>query len=323
MATVTGLTNGTAYTFTVVAHNTQGDSPASSASSAITPATTPTAPQGVHATAGDGSVTVSWTAPTSSGGAPITSYRVRLNGGTPVVKSASSTSAVIVGLTNGTSYTATVVATNAKGDSPAGSAAPVVPKYVVTGTIARSTSAVTYGGAVTVSGRFTRSGGSALAGRTVRVYAKTYPATTYHVVATLTTSSTGSWATSQKPGRATTYYASFAGDAADGVRNTAGVAVAVRYVITRVAPAPGTSVRAGTITFRAKVGPVLTGAPGALLQRRSDGSVVTLATGTVASTGYLVLSRRLARGTYVLAFRVSSYKGCTTTSTSYFTLKVT
>jgi hypothetical protein len=90
-----------------------------------------------------------------------------------------------------------------------------------------------------------------------------------------------------------------------------------------VSPAPGTSVRAGTITFKAKVAPALTGAPGALLQRRSDGSVVAVASGTVSSTGYLVLSRRLARGTYTFAFRVSSYKGCTTTITAYFTLKVT
>ncbi len=42
--TITGLTNGVAYTFTVIATNALGDSVASSVSNAVTPATTPNAP---------------------------------------------------------------------------------------------------------------------------------------------------------------------------------------------------------------------------------------------------------------------------------------
>ena len=51
--TVTGLTNGTAYTFTVAALNAAGTGPDSAPSAAIIPATLATAPSGVSGTSGD------------------------------------------------------------------------------------------------------------------------------------------------------------------------------------------------------------------------------------------------------------------------------
>ena len=89
-------------------------------------ATVPGAPSGVSATAGNGSASVSWTAP-SSGGSAITSYTVTPYVGsaaqTPVTVSGSppATTATVTGLTNGTSYTFTVSATNAVGTGPASS----------------------------------------------------------------------------------------------------------------------------------------------------------------------------------------------------------
>jgi chitodextrinase len=131
--TVTGLTNGTAYTFTVVATNASGDSPASAASNAVTPKTVPSAPTAVTATAGNTEASVSWSAPASTGGSVITGYTVLSS---PAGGSATTTGATLVtvaGLTNGTPYTFSVVATNAAGDSLASAASTVVTPKTVPG----------------------------------------------------------------------------------------------------------------------------------------------------------------------------------------------
>jgi hypothetical protein len=117
--TVTGLTNGTAYTFTVTATNVIGTSVASSVSNSVTPATSPGAPTNVTATAGDTKASVAFTAPGSDGGSAITGYTVTSSSGNI---STSTTSPIIVsGLTSGTAYTFTVTATNAIGNSIASS----------------------------------------------------------------------------------------------------------------------------------------------------------------------------------------------------------
>ena len=118
-ASVTGLTNGTAYTFTVVATNAAGTSSPSNASNSVTPNIKPNAPTSVIATAGNGNATVSWTAPGSNGGSAITSYTVSSSPGglTATTANGTTTNATVPGLTNGTAYTFTVVATNAAGTS--------------------------------------------------------------------------------------------------------------------------------------------------------------------------------------------------------------
>lgn len=70
--TVTSLTNGTAYSCSVVATNAVGAG-ASSASVSATPRGVPGAPTIGTATAGNGSATIAFTAPASNGGATITS----------------------------------------------------------------------------------------------------------------------------------------------------------------------------------------------------------------------------------------------------------
>ena len=120
-ALVQGLVIGTTYTFTVTATNVVGAGPASVQSNPVTPATVPGVPFGVTATAGVGSVTVAWTAPASNGGSAISSYTITpfigstAQSTTTVSGSPPATSATLSGLTNGTTYTFTVSATNSVG----------------------------------------------------------------------------------------------------------------------------------------------------------------------------------------------------------------
>ena len=123
-ANVTGLTNGTTYTFRVAACNSSGCSADAGPSNSVTPdqAVTPTAPTGVDARPASSSVRVSWKVPDGDGDSPITGYTITPYVGSTAQPSmtvdASTTAATISNLTNGTTYTFRVKATNSIGDSP-------------------------------------------------------------------------------------------------------------------------------------------------------------------------------------------------------------
>jgi uncharacterized repeat protein (TIGR02543 family) len=165
---ILGLTNGTAYTFSATATNSTGTA-TGTASSSITPAGKPDAPTGVNAVSGNGSATVSFTAPTVTGGPAIASYTVTAspNGATCTVN-APATSCVVPGLTNGTAYTFAVTANNGLFTSSASSASSSVVPATVPGAPTSVSASSTASGSATVT--FTApasNGGSTITGYTV------------------------------------------------------------------------------------------------------------------------------------------------------------
>lgn len=125
--TITGLTNGVAYTFKVTATNAVGTSAASAASNSVTPVSAPGQPSAPVAVPGYLEATVTLVAAPANGGT-ITGYTVTSNpaGGVDSGAGTTSLTRTITGLSNNTSYTFTVTATNAYGTSAASSASNAV-----------------------------------------------------------------------------------------------------------------------------------------------------------------------------------------------------
>ncbi len=156
--TITGLTDGTAYTFEVSATTDAGTGPDSADSAPVTPATVPGAPSGASATAGNGSATVTWTAPSFDGGNPISGYTVvssdsttPANGGESCTWTAGPLTCTVSGLTNGDAYTFTVSATNSVGvgvaSSPSNTVTPATvpdPPTIVSATPGNASATVTW-----------------------------------------------------------------------------------------------------------------------------------------------------------------------------------
>ena len=117
-ATVMGLTNGRGYMFRVSAKNGIGTGAISTPSVTVTPRTVPGTASNVAGVAGNGQVSLTWTAPASDGGSAITDYVVEYKTTTASIWTtfkdgvSTSTAATVMGLTNGTSYVFRVSAKN-------------------------------------------------------------------------------------------------------------------------------------------------------------------------------------------------------------------
>jgi large repetitive protein len=113
--TISGLTNGTDYSFRVAAHNEHGWGEDSIGSANARPYGAPSAPSSVSINAssnGSGAVTVNWGA-AASNGRTVSNYEITLSDGT-VYLAGAVTSHTFSGKTIGTAYSASVRAQNAR-----------------------------------------------------------------------------------------------------------------------------------------------------------------------------------------------------------------
>lgn len=123
-ATLTGLADGRAYRVSVTARTSAGTSKAA-VSAAVRPhVTAPAAPGSVTAAPAATGVTISWTAPPSDGGSPVSGYVITGNGTRFTAPATATSRTVTKSLIAGKSYTFRVAARNAKGTGPATAAAP-------------------------------------------------------------------------------------------------------------------------------------------------------------------------------------------------------
>ena len=160
--TLSGLANGS-YKVELWPRTSRGFGAKATSATVLLGSTVPGAPTSPTATGGVASATVSWVAPASNGGSPITGYTATSSPGAQTCTTAGALTCVVSGLTNETSYTFTVKATNANGAGAASvasnavtpHAAPVTPNPPTMTGVSVTSSTVTVTWTAPASGPFT------------------------------------------------------------------------------------------------------------------------------------------------------------------------
>ena len=139
--TVTGLTNGTSYTFRVAGRNSSGDVGTASVSRSVTPTGPASQPTNLSYAALNNAVSIGFTAPENNGGYRISNYQYSINNGAWVSRSPESVTAPIVissGLSNTVSATIKLRAVTPYGAGTSSAAITVIPGIVSTRTLTYS-----------------------------------------------------------------------------------------------------------------------------------------------------------------------------------------
>jgi hypothetical protein len=207
--------------------------------------------------------------------APVTGYDVTLTGDDASTATqhvgAGATSASFGSLDTGVTYTASVVALNASGESAAGTA-------TVSGTqltLAADKPQVKYKKKTVLSGTLTNAEtGEDLAGRTVTIEARPNDQFTWTVVGTATTAADGSYEVTVKPGMHTAYRAQYAGGGAT-MPSTSGPATVYVEVSVSLTVSDTTVSEGTTVLFTGKALPNLKHKP-VRLERKVGGSWETV-----------------------------------------------
>ena len=124
---VSGLTNSTAYTFSVTARNAVGTGPASLASAAVTPKVAPPpVPMNIVVKRLNGAITVTWSAGIANGTVSTGYVVTATGGGSTRTCTTTANTCTVTGLTNGVGYQVTIIAKSAT----ASSTPTVIPRLV-------------------------------------------------------------------------------------------------------------------------------------------------------------------------------------------------
>ncbi|MGY1688745.1 fibronectin type III domain-containing protein [Geodermatophilus sp. SYSU D01105] len=323
---IRNLTNGTPYAFTLTASNAVGAGAASPRTTAVTPRTVPGAPVIGATTARNGAAVVSWSAPASDGGAPITGYTVRTHADGALVRSdsvaASALDTTVGGLVNGTAYTFTVAATNAAGPGQESlHSAPTVPDASATAPDAPTIGRVEPGnGSVRVHWTAPSSdGGSTITGYEVR----TFRNGTLFSTSTAPATATSALVTGLGNGTAYTFRVA----ARNAVGVGAGSATSPSVVPQAPAAVPGTPVLGAPVAGRSSVtvrwtAPAANGSPITSYTIRAYRGTVWVRTVTVAATARATTLTGLANGS-AHRFTVTAVNGVGTGRASALSAAVT
>ncbi len=239
----------------------------------------PTAPTDVSNSGGEQQTDVSWTASTAPDYAPISGYDITLTGDDSSTQtqhvSADTTTAHFDGLSEGVTYTASVVADNASGQSAPGTAT----AYSTSVTLSPTRSTVAYKKSTTVTGTLNSTDPNAdLTGRTVQIQARPSGSADWTTIGEATTAADGSYSFAVTPTKNTAYRAHYAG--APDMSSTSGPStVYVRLKVT-LAVSDTTVTMGTTVMFSGHVGPNQAGQP-VMLQRLVGKKWQTIDTGTL------------------------------------------